>query len=188
MDRTQPGEVPQGCRTVLRVVDLAVVELQVVPPAASLDRALTTADDHRGPQLGRDVPPEVRHRTDVLALLDDRSHERGAEQGPYPFDTHGTDTRDLTRLVTHRVPAHERRLIDHDMRHVTTALRPGPGPGLGPGRSVAVLFRAFAGRIVAHRFRERICCIRVLRLAHTRCSGLAESTASPGDDQRIDRA
>src|SRR4051794_22839711 len=54
VDRAQPGEVPPGRRSAVGVVDLAVVELEVLAAVAPGDAALTTGDDHRGAQLGRD--------------------------------------------------------------------------------------------------------------------------------------
>ena len=76
VDGAEPGEVEPGGRPVVGVFDLAVIELEVLAARTSLDRALATGDDHRGPQLGGDVSPEVRDGGDVFAVLDDRGRAR----------------------------------------------------------------------------------------------------------------
>ena len=92
------------------VVDLAVVELEVLPSGAAFDGAFASGDDHRGAELGGDVSSEVGDGGDVLASLDDRGDERGAEQGSHPFRADRSDAGDLTGLAFERVTAHEHTL------------------------------------------------------------------------------
>ena len=84
--RAQPGKVPPRGRAAGGEVDGAMVAFEVPAIVATGDVAFATADDQRGLQFGRHVPSEVRHRRDVAALLDDRSHERFAQLAAHPLD------------------------------------------------------------------------------------------------------
>lgn len=73
---------------VLGEVDLTVIELEVVTARAAFDGAFAAARDHRRAQLGPDVTPDVGHRRDVLAVLDDHGDERLTEQVLHPLRGH----------------------------------------------------------------------------------------------------
>ena len=135
-----------------------MIELQVLPAGAPPNAALAPADDHRGAQLRRDVPAEVRDRVDVLAVLDDRGHERLTEESTDPLSVDRPDTGDLARLTGECVTTLQGLVVEHDV-----------------GRATA---RGGTRRLPQHELSECIGRIRVHRCTGSATFCAAEQSAS----------
>ena len=106
----EPAEVPQRGRPAFGDRDV-VIDLQVPVDVAALDRTFGEHLLERRPELRRDSPAQMRHRTYVLAIDDQSLEDRIVAQTIRHGHRDGSDSGHLAHLPRLRMPAPESGVI-----------------------------------------------------------------------------